>query len=325
MSAALVEELRERVSGAVLPDEPLAQHTTLKVGGPAAAMVRAETPKDVAAVAQVCRDHGVPWLIVGRGSNLLVADGGWPGVVVTLGRGFRGVEVQGADAARDAAVGDTVEVVAGGAEPMPILAGRVADLGLGGLEFGVAIPGSLGGAVRMNAGAHGREMRDVLVSAEVARLDAQGALETIPASALNMRYRHTDLPGDALVVRARLALQRAEGAALADAMAEMRQWRRTHQPINVPSCGSVFRNPEGDSAGRLIEAAGMKGHRVGGAEVSPVHANFITVTPGARAADVHAVIRDVAAAVAREHDVVLHTEVVLAGFSDDPALQRGVS
>ena len=322
MSAPLVAALRDRVSGAVLPDEPLAQHTTLKVGGPAAAMVRAETPEDVAAVAEVCRDYGTPWLIVGRGSNLLVADAGWPGVVVTLGRGFRGVEMEGAG---DAAVGETVEVVAGGAEPMPILAGRVADLGLGGLEFGVAIPGSLGGAVRMNAGAHGREMRDVLVTAEVARLDAGGALETIPAAALNMRYRHTDLPGDALVVRARLALQRAEGSALADAMAEMRRWRREHQPINVPSCGSVFRNPEGDSAGRLIESAGMKGHRVGGAEVSHVHANFITVSPGAQAADVHAVITDVAAAVARAHGVQLHTEVVLAGFSDDPALQRGVS
>lgn len=324
MTRSLVAQLQQRLSGAVLADEPLGPHTTLKVGGPAAALVRAETPQDVAAVADVCRQQDVAWLILGRGSNMLVADAGWPGVAVTLGRGFRGVEVD--DAAAAAGVGERVEVLAGGAEPMPILAGRVADVGLGGLEFGVAIPGSLGGAVRMNAGAHGREMRDVLVAAEVARLDAGGALETISAADLTMRYRHTDLPADALVVRARLALRRAESGELADAMAEMRRWRREHQPINVPSCGSVFRNPEGDSAGRLIEAAGMKGHRVGGAEVSHVHANFITVSPGARAADVHAVITDVAEAVARTHGVQLQTEVVLVGFGNESVLQqRGVS
>jgi UDP-N-acetylmuramate dehydrogenase len=322
MNAPLVAQLQQQVSGAVLADEPLAPHTTLKVGGPAAAFVRAETPADVAAVAAICADRELPWLILGRGSNVLVADDGWPGVVVTLGRGFRGVD---AAEAESAAVGDAVDVVAGAAEPMPILAGRVAGLGLGGIEFGVAIPGSLGGAVRMNAGAHGREMRDVLVAADVARLDAGGAVETIAAEDLAMSYRHTQLPPDALVVSAMLRLHRTEGPQLEAAMAEMRQWRRAHQPINVPSCGSVFRNPEGDSAGRLIESAGMKGHRVGGAEVSEVHANFITVSPGATAADVHTVITDVAEAVVRAHGVQLRTEVVLVGFATDPAGQRGVS
>jgi UDP-N-acetylmuramate dehydrogenase len=312
----LVAALRERVRGDVLADAPLAPHTTLKVGGPAAALVRAESPADVAAVAEIARDLGAPWLIVGRGSNLLVADAGWPGVAVTLGKGFRGVSAQPGD-------GDDVDVVAGGAEPMPVLAGAVAGLGLGGLEFGVAIPGTLGGAVRMNAGAHGREMRDVLVAAEVARLDDGGRLEWLAAQDLGMRYRHTDLPADAVVVSARLRLQRTAAEPLAAAMAEMRRWRREHQPVNVPSCGSVFRNPEGDSAGRLIEAAGMKGHRVGGAQVSPVHANFITVTPGSRAADVYAVITDVTAAVARSHGVQLETEVVLAGFFDDAARLGG--
>jgi UDP-N-acetylmuramate dehydrogenase len=323
MTGPLVAQLRRRVTGEVLAEAPLAPHTTLKVGGPAAALVKAETVADVVAVAETCAVQNVPWLILGRGSNLLVADTGWPGVVVTLGRGFRGVEVEG-DGDRPGETGDAVLVVAGGAEPMPVLAGRVADLGLGGLEFGVAIPGSLGGAVRMNAGAHGQQMRDVLVSAEVARLAHGGALETIAADDLGMRYRHTDLPPDALVVRATLRLRRAVGSELAAAMAEMRQWRREHQPINVPSCGSVFRNPEGDSAGRLIEAAGMKGHRVGGAQVSEVHANFITVSPGASAADVHAVISDVTKAVERSQGVRLQTEVVLAGF-DVPARQSGTS
>ena len=312
MSSDLVQRLRERVAGAVLPDEPLAGYTTLKVGGPAAALVRAETPDDLAAIADICRTDDVPWLIVGRGSNLLVADEGWPGVVVTLGRGFRGVETEHA---AGNAVGDEVVVSAGAAEPMPVLANTVAGMGLGGLAFGVAIPGSLGGAVRMNAGAHGGEMREVLIDAEVVHL-ADGRTVTIAAADLAMAYRHTELPADAVVIRARLRLERADPEPLAAAMAEMRQWRRDHQPINEPSCGSVFRNPPGDSAGRLIEAAGLKSHRVGGAQVSTVHANFITVAPGSRASDVHAVILAVQEGVRKHSGVTLQPEVVIEGFAE---------
>jgi UDP-N-acetylmuramate dehydrogenase len=312
VSSDLVQELRERVSGAVLPDEPLAGYTTLKVGGPAAALVRAETAGDLAAVADVCRSADVEWLIVGRGSNLLVADEGWPGVVVTLGRGFRGVAMEHS---AGPAVGDEVVVAAGAAEPMPVLANTVAGWGLGGLAFGVAIPGSLGGAVRMNAGAHGGEMRQVLIDADVVHL-GDGAAATIAAGELAMTYRHTELPADAVVVRARLRLERADAEALAADMAEMRQWRRDHQPINEPSCGSVFRNPPGDSAGRLIEAAGLKAHRVGGAQVSTVHANFITVAPGSRASDVHAVILAVQAGVQEHAGITLQPEVVIAGFAE---------
>ena len=312
MTSELVALLRERTSGAVAQDVDLAGYTTLKVGGPAAAMVRAETPEDLLAVAATCAERALPWLIVGRGSNLLIADEGWPGVVVTLGRGFRGVT---REPVGPGPAGETVEVTAGAAEPMPVLANTVAGWGLGGLAFGVAIPGSLGGAVRMNAGAHGGQMRDVLVAADVVRLEG-GRAETIAAGDLDMTYRHTTLPADAVVVRARIALQRVDAAPLAAEMADMRAWRRAHQPINVPSCGSVFRNPSQDSAGRLIEAAGMKGHRVGGAEVSQVHANFITVTPGSRAADVRAVIGDVMDAVEQAHGVRLEPEVVMAGFAD---------
>ena len=314
----LAAALRDAVAGEVTPHAALAPYTTLKVGGPAAALVRAEAAEDLVAVARVCAALDVGWLIVGRGSNLLVSDSGWPGVAVILGRGFRGVTAEPAD-------GDSVDVVAGAAEPMPVLANTVAGMGLGGLQFGVAIPGTLGGAVRMNAGAHGRELRDVLVAAEVVRLGRDGATEMIPAGDLAMRYRHTELPGDAVVVRARLRLHPEPAEQLAAAMTEMRAWRREHQPINVPSCGSVFRNPPGDSAGRLIESAGMKGHRVGRARVSPVHANFITVEPGARADDVHQVITDVAEAVRVRHGVALETEVVLAGFARHPAAPQGAS
>ncbi|CAN5775629.1 UDP-N-acetylmuramate dehydrogenase [soil metagenome] len=312
MADAVVAALAATVEGEVLAGEPLARHTTLRVGGPAAALVRAQTPQDLVAVARVCAEHDRPWLIVGRGSNLLVADAGWPGVVVTLGRGFRGVVVE--DDADDRPLGAAVLVTAGAAEPMPVLAQTVGRRHLGGLAFGVAIPGSLGGAVRMNAGAHGHELSEVLVDAEVLRLDTGGALDRLRAQDLRMRYRHTALPGDAVVVHATLRLRRADPERLAADMAEMRQWRRSNQPINEPSCGSVFRNPDGDSAGRLIESAGMKRHRVGGAAVSAVHANFITVAAGARADDVRAVIRDVRRAVFTTHGVRLETEVVLAGF-----------
>lgn len=321
MTQELITRLRSAVKGDVRPDEALAGHTTLKVGGPATALVRAESWEDLLAVSEICRDLQVPWLILGRGSNLLVADEGWPGVAVMLGRAFRGAEQTSSEGE---GLGAAVEVRAGGAEPMPILANTVAGWHLGGLAFGVAIPGSVGGAVRMNAGAHGSQMRDVLVEAEVLRLST-GAVECIPAADLDMSYRHTTLPSDAVVVRARLRLHRASHATLTGQMIEMRQWRREHQPINEPSCGSVFRNPPGDSAGRLIEASGMKGHRVGGAEVSRVHANFITVTARARAADVYSVIRDVTEAVERRAGVRLQTEVVIVGFAADPSYPRGVS
>ncbi len=306
MSAA-ADLLRPVVVGSVRAGESLARHTTLKVGGPAAAYVVAEAAGDLAVVADVCAEQEAPWLILGRGSNLLVADNGWPGVVVVLGRAFRGV----------APVGERVAL--GAAEPMPVLARQLELLGLGGMAFGVAIPGTVGGAVRMNAGAHGGQMADVLEWAEVARLGAGGATEHWSAGDLAMTYRHTALPPDAVVVRAGVRLRPADRPALAAEMNEMRRWRRATQPINTPSCGSVFRNPPGDSAGRLIEAAGMKGHRVGGACISEVHANFITTAPGATATDVHTLLRHAQARVSETHGIQLVPEVVIAGFDDATA------
>jgi UDP-N-acetylmuramate dehydrogenase len=287
----------------------LSGYTTMRVGGPAAALVRAETPADLVAIARVGHGLDVPWLVIGKGSNLLVADGGWPGVVIVLRRGFRGVDISGE------------RVVAGAAEPMPALSQRVARHGLGGLAFGIAIPGTLGGAVKMNAGAHGGEIRDVLEWADVVRMaaDATGERERWDGARLGFSYRHSQLPRDAIVVRAQLRLELTDAERIAADMAEMRQWRREHQPINEPSCGSVFQNPPGDSAGRLIEAAGLKGLRVGGAEVSQRHANFITARPGARAADVHTIIRTAQQRVREMAGVDLRTEVVLAGFDLEDA------
>lgn len=305
----LHRRLAAAVSGEVRALEPLAAHTTLRVGGPAAAFVLAERSEDLVAVAEICAQWEAPWLILGRGSNLLVADAGWPGVVVTLGRGFRGWVAEGSAA------------VAGAAEPMPVLSADVARHGLAGLAFGVAIPGSLGGAVRMNAGAMGSQMRDVLDWAEVVRLASGGRIERLDAAALRMGYRRTALPDDAVVVRARLRLRPRSGDEVRADMSAFRQWRRANQPVNQPSCGSVFRNPPGDSAGRLIDMAGLKGYGVGRAAVSTKHANFITVQPGATAADVAQIIADVRRVVAEQHGVTLEPEVVLAGFDEEPGVQ----
>ncbi len=303
MGSVPVAALRAAVGAArVAVDVDLSAYTTMRVGGPAAALVRAESVADLEAVGAVVGETGCPWIVIGRGSNLLVADDGWPGIVVVLGRGFRGVEVDG-------------EIVrAGAAEPMPALSRVVAPHGLAGLAFGVAIPGTVGGAVRMNAGAHGGEVRDVLEWAEVARIGADSALERWDADRLAFSYRHSALPADAIVTRAGLRLRPADAGLIAHDMADMRRWRRENQPINEPSCGSVFRNPDGDSAGRLIEAAGCKGLRIGGARVSRRHANFITVSPQARAGHVHAIIRQVRQRVYETAGVSLRTEVVLVGF-----------
>jgi UDP-N-acetylmuramate dehydrogenase len=305
----LLTALRAEIDAArVTADAPLAGYTTLRMGGPARALVHAEHVDDLLAVAAVCRRLDVPWMVIGRGSNLLVADAGWPGVAVVLGRGFRGITVDGA------------VVRAGAAEPMPALARNVARSGLAGLAFGVAIPGTVGGAVRMNAGAHGREMCDVLVWADVVRM-GDSTTERWSADRLGFSYRHSELAADAIVTGVELRLEPADAEEIAADMAEMRRWRREHQPINAPSCGSVFRNPDGDSAGRLIEAAGLKGRRAGGAEISTRHANFITVRPESRAADVHRLIVTAQRAVLEQSGVRLRTEVVLAGFDDETADQ----
>lgn len=304
MASDLVAALERAGATDVADGARLADLTTLRVGGPVGALVTADSDTDLAAVGEVVVDRGLPWLVVGRGSNLLVADDGWPGVVITLGRGFRGIEYDG------------TRVRAGAAEPLPALAVRVAGEGLGGFAWAAAVPGSLGGAVRMNAGAHGGEMSEALVEVEVFRLRSR-TREVWAASALGLRYRHSELPDDAVVVEATLELPRADADTLREEIREIRQWRREHQPINEPNCGSVFTNPPGDSAGRLVDAAGGKDLTVGGARISDRHANFIVTSPDATAQDVHDLIRTVQARVADRFGIELRPEVVMAGRFDE--------
>jgi UDP-N-acetylmuramate dehydrogenase len=300
VSDPLVDQLAAGCAGQVRADASLAELTTLRVGGRARVLVIAESDADLAVVGQACQEHGVPWAVVGRGSNLLVADDGWPGVAIRLGRGFRGVTMQGST------------VRAGAAEPLPTLAVRVADSGYTGFAWAAAVPGTVGGAVRMNAGAHGGELVEHLVEADLVRLTT-GVRETWPVDTLGLTYRSSQLPDDAVVVAPGESPPPGDPAAPPGEIGEIRAWRRTHQPLNEPNCGSVFTNPDGDSAGRLIEAAGGKGLSVGGAEVSAVHANFIVTRPGTRAADVHTLIGRLRRLVHDHAGVQLRPEVTLLG------------
>lgn len=300
----VVEELAAACTGAVTGDASLAGHTTLRVGGPARVLVEAEGDADLAAVGRAADEHDLPVLVVGRGSNMLVTDAGWSGIAVVLGRGLRACDIVETEG------GGRVHV--GGAEPLPVVAVRTAAAGLGGFAWGAGVPGTIGGAVRMNAGAHGGEMVDVLVEAELFRLGSR-TREVWPADQLGLAYRSSQLPSDAVVVAATLELPSASPEQVRAEIDEVRDWRREHQPINQPNCGSVFVNPDGDSAGRLIDASGLRGLEHGGAQVSELHANFIVTTPDATASDVLELIRIVHDTVLEEHGVDLRSELVVVG------------
>jgi UDP-N-acetylmuramate dehydrogenase len=281
----------------------LAPLTTFRIGGPAALYLEPHAEPDLAAVAHAASETGVPVVVIGKGSNVLVADEGFPGIVIRLGRGYRW-------AARD---GD--RLTAGGAMPLPALAGVALSHGLSGLEFGVAIPATLGGAVRMNAGAHGHEMATALEWIDLFDLET-GRPERIPREEAGFGYRGSGLPSRGVVVGATAHLAQDDPAAIRTRMDEAREWRRRTQPLAEPNCGSVFRNPPGGHAARLIEEAGGKELSVGAAAVSAKHANFIVAGRDARAEDVLELIRNVQEVVAARFDIHLDTEVQLVGIHD---------
>jgi UDP-N-acetylmuramate dehydrogenase len=294
--------LDARLPGQVRRDVPSAELTTYRCGGPLAVFVRAEREDDLQLVAEVLAPTDVPVLVVGRGSNLLVADAGFPGVAISLAG-----ELEQLDIDRAAA-----RVHAGGGVPLPVLARRAAAAGVGGLEFFVGIPGSVGGAVRMNAGGHGADTNDVIVTARVLDL-AGGAARELNRAELGLGYRESALSPLAVVVGAVFSGRTDEPAACAARVDEIVRWRREHQP-GGQNAGSVFTNPPGDAAGRLIEAAGCKGTRLGGAVVSEKHANFFVADPGASAADVYALIALVQQRVEAAFGVHLEPELRCIGF-----------
>lgn len=301
---ALGSRLADALPGRVAFDAPLGMLTTWRVGGTATVFVRADSTEDVETVGRLLEPR-VPRVVVGRGSNLLVADAGYPGVVVALGPSFETVEV------------GTDRVDAGGATPLPVLARQCAAAGRSGLGFYVGIPGSVGGAVRMNAGGHGRETAEVIVTATIVDL-AGGATRVWPAPELDLGYRRSALGPDHVCIAARFHVDAGDESALRAELSEIVRWRTEHQPGGA-NAGSVFRNPSGDSAARLIDQeAGLRGLRVGGAVVSEKHANFIQAEPGATAADVHALIAVVRSRVHDRTGVQLEPEVHQLGFGEGP-------
>jgi UDP-N-acetylmuramate dehydrogenase len=286
---------------------PLAPLTSFRLGGPAALYMEANDDADLAAAAAAVAETGLPWTVIGKGSNLLVSDAGFAGLVIRLGKGYRW-------AARDGSA-----VRAGGAMPLPALSGVALSHGLAGLEFAVAIPATLGGAVRMNAGAHNGSMDRVVRWVDVFEPARRGR-ERLDAVDAGFVYRRSALPAGSIVVEAMLDLHPGDPAAIRREMEGARAWRRETQPLAEPNCGSVFKNPEGDHAARLVEAAGAKGRAVGGARVSEKHANFVVASPGATASDVWELIGQVQRLVEDQFGISLEREVQLVGEFDGSAV-----
>jgi UDP-N-acetylmuramate dehydrogenase len=301
---AVAVALERALPGRITRAAPSSALTTYRCGGPVALLARLDREADLVALARIVgAEPAVPLLVIGRGSNLLIADGGFDGVGIVLAGEFERIDL---DVPRN-------EVDAGGAVPLPVLARQSAKAGIAGLEFYVGIPGSVGGALRMNAGGHGSETADVVVCARVLPLHG-GEIREVDTDALGLGYRVSALGPADVVLSARFAGSADSPEACAERIDEIVRWRREHQP-GGQNAGSVFTNPPGDSAGRLVDACGLKGAHVGGVVVSEKHANFFAASPGARASDVLALIRLVQERVEAATGVRLVPELQLVGFA----------
>ncbi len=292
--------LAERFGDRVRFDEPLARATWWEVGGPADALATAITTDEVAFLLRWCRKRKLPWFVLGAGSNLLVGDGGIRGVVVRLGGDYDALEAR--------IVGDDVVVRAGASASLPQLVAQAASLGADGVDGLAGSPATVGGALFMNAGTD----REIGEFVREVRVQTAAAPEPAPAW-VGFSYRHTTVPRDALVAGVTLAFPRGDPAEVRARTQDRLVRRKATQPVAIPNAGSCFRNPPGDQAGRLIEAAGAKGWRSGGAEVSTLHANFIVNVDHASALDVSTLLARVHRAVDDAFGVDLHLEVHLVG------------
>lgn len=311
MTQSTLRELSRRLPGRVAFDEPLAGYTTYRIGGPATALVAPQSVEDVSATLAFASQEGARWLALGLGSNVLIPDHGFDGVVIRLGKGLDGLTRGHA--------GDPRRWMIGAGLPTPRLARETANAGLSGVHRLVGVPGTVGGGVFMNAGAHGQDFAHVVRGVTV--VDALGTVEHRPAAEIPWRYRSSGI-ANAVVVEAELLLEPADPRDLAEDIRQHFEWRKAGTPFNEPCCGSVFRNPGAGgaeraaalgsasrTAGQLIDAAGLKGFRIGGAAVSEKHANYIVNVGRATAADVLNVIDHVRKQVEREFGVELELEV----------------
>ena len=284
----------------ILVAEPMKNHTTFRIGGPADALALPKTPEEVAEVVRFCHEHAQPYYVLGNGSNLLVSDEGYRGLVLQLYRNFNDIQVNG----------ETITVQSGAM--LAAVARTAYQTGLTGLEFASGIPGTIGGAVVMNAGAYGGEMKNVLK--EVTVLTKEGEVLVIPAKALELGYRTSVIPKNGwIVLGAVLQLKKGDQAQMIARMEELKEQRITKQPLDLPSAGSTFKRPEGYFAGKLIMDAGLRGFTVGGAQVSEKHCGFVVNRGNATAADVWELICEVKRRVKEMTGVELEPEVKLLG------------
>lgn len=287
------------MSGSVRRGEPMSRHTTYRIGGPAAIFLECDTLADLSAATTILAEENIERTILGKGSNVLVADSGYQGAVLVLGKDFK----------RHALEGEQLRTGAG-----VILAAVVQDAfkaGLSGLEFAVGIPGTVGGALAMNAGTR-EEWVGAIVESVTLFVPGEGLL-AMRGPEVTWGYRRTDLPARGIIVEAVLRVVEADAVHMRRSMEASLRRRKRSQPLGTPNAGSVFVNPDGDSAGRLIEAAGLKGRRVGGAEISQVHANFIINAGGATAADVVELIALVRETVKEANGIELRPEIRFLG------------
>jgi len=304
--AGFVRDLRTKLRGEVREGEPLARYSTYRIGGPATVVLPAG-PEDVGLALRSAHEAGVPWFVVGLGSNILLPDEGIDALVILIGKGLDELRQDG----------DCWTVGAG--LPAPLAARRTSAAGFAGLHIFVGVPGSVGGGVYMNAGCHGGDWAEVVERVLV--VDATGQDRVLDRDHVPFRYRRSGLDGR-VVLETVVRLRAEPQAQLDEEIAEMFEWRQRGTPFNQPCCGSVFKNPSGPSwkqeggprtAGQLIEAAGLKGARIGAAQVSPMHANYFVNTGGATAADVRALIDRAQQEVAARFGLRLEPEVKLIG------------
>ncbi|MGF7185063.1 UDP-N-acetylmuramate dehydrogenase [Desulfitispora alkaliphila] len=298
MSNIALDALKQEIEGPVLAQESMKNHTTWKVGGNAEILVLPKDKKDITRAIMIANKYLQDYLVIGNGSNVLVKDNGIKGIVIKLGNSLSHVKLEGKAISAEAGVS------------LPKLARKACDYGFKGMEFAVGIPASLGGALLMNAGAHGYQIGELVERVEV--IDREGKIKHLNKNQLKFSYRQSNLC-DMVVTEATFLLEKGDKGLIKTKMEEMLRKRKASQPLNFPNAGSVFKNPEGDYAGRLIEALGLKGMTIGGAEISSKHANFITNTGGATAKDILSLINLVKERVLKEFEIELELEVMVLG------------
>jgi UDP-N-acetylmuramate dehydrogenase len=298
MTADPIAVLEAAFPGLIRRNHPLAPYSAFKVGGTADCFIEPSGTDEVGEILRRAHAEGIPVFALGGGTNLLIRDGGIRGIVMHMGRPFRQVRVDGHI------------LTAGAVTPMSKVALSAEQAGLAGLEFGFDIPGTVGGALRMNAGAHGSEIKDVLLEAQ--GFDPSGTFHTVPAARIRFAYRTAIYPTEMIFTEARFGLRPGDRAELAARREANHAYRLRTQPKGR-TAGSVFKNPEGDHAGRLVEAAGLKGYRVGGAVVSDKHANWILNDRGATAKDIETLILTIQRTVKERFGITLTPEVRIVG------------